>query len=99
MSELGGPLESSPEARASTGDGLLGLVEERVAALVARHREAGRVIEELRSTLAERDARLADLAHQADAAEKLRAELRERVARLIQQVEQLERAPAGDSPG
>lgn len=92
MSELGESFDGAGVAPSAGAVDLLLQLEERVAALVERHREARVTIDELRATLAERLARLATLEAELESAGKLRTELRQRVARLIEQVGELERA-------
>ena len=99
MSDLGESLESW-EAGLETpvvSNGLISVLEERVTALVARHREARQQMELLRSELEARDTRLAELAKQVNSDEQLRAELRERLGRVVERVSELERAQSGDA--
>lgn len=96
VGSLGSAGSSGPEAPV-VSDGLMSVLEERVAALVAQHREAGQQVESLRSELEVRDARLAELAKQVSSDEQLRGELRERLARVIERVRELERAESGDA--
>ena len=101
MSDLGESLEPwamdqpSPET-AVVSDGLMPVLEERVSALVARHREARQQVESLRSELASRDARIAELTKQVGSDEQLRSELRERLGRVIDRVRELEDAQSGN---
>ena len=101
MSDLGESLEPwamdqpSPET-AVASDGLMPVLEERVSALVVRHREARQLVESLRSELAARDARITELTKQVGSDEQLRSELRERLGRVIDRVRQLEDAQSGN---
>ncbi len=77
--------------------GLITTLEARVVALVERHREARKTIDELQLAPDERDARLADLARRVEDHEQLRGQVRERVAGLIEHVKQLEHQQPGSS--
>lgn len=77
--------------------GLITTLEARVVALVERHREARKTIDELQLALEERDARLAELARRVEDHEQLRGRVRERVAGLIERVKQLENQQPGSS--
>ena len=94
MGEVGGSLDPGGVASATTAAALLVQLEARIEALVERHREATRTIEQLKAALADRDASFATLAERGEAAEKLRAELRGRVGRLIEEIGELEKAHA-----
>jgi chromosome segregation ATPase len=97
MSELRESFEpsASPAARPGSG-GLVGLLEERVTALVDRFREAKKTIDELQSALEERDTRLSDLTQRTDEADALRRDLKKRVNRLLDQVRRLEKVHGED---
>jgi chromosome segregation ATPase len=81
---------ASPSARAGASD-LLVLLEERIARLIERHRDARRTIAELRSQLKERDRRVGELNERVYALGRVRADARKRVDRLIAELERLER--------
>ncbi len=69
---------------------LVDLLEERIASLVERHRDARKRIQELQDALDERDTRIDELEAGARGQGELRGELRERVSQLIDQIAELE---------
>ena len=97
IGERGGPAPGEGHARpgaipASTAaGGLLVQLEERIEALVERHRESRGALQELRSALGDRDAAVASLEERIESADKLRSELRHRVGKLIEQVAEFHR--------
>jgi DNA repair exonuclease SbcCD ATPase subunit len=114
MSNLGQPLGAisdsfSNDAGAeggldSTGLDVVLLLEERVTALVERHRAARTTIEELRARVVEQNQAIAAereqnvaLRAKVDEHEATRADLRKRVDRLLEVVVQLEREAGDDS--
>ena len=94
MSEVGESLGrvhlDGPAAAAPMVANLVTLLEERVASLVERHRDARKRIEELSAALEEREATIADLSRRAGQDAELKQELRGRVGRLIEAVGELE---------
>jgi len=100
MSDLGeapDPWLGGDGASPQPAVGLIITLEARVVALVERHREARKTIEELQLALEERDAQLAELARRMDDHEQLRGQVRERVSGLIERVKQLEDQQPGSS--
>ena len=97
--------ESLPPASSSEGlraGSLFDLLEERVASLVERQRDARKSVEELDAQIEERDALVAALKEQLAAADDLKRDLHERVSRLIARIDALEAqqtASAGEARG
>ena len=66
------------------------LLEDRISSLVERHREASRLVEELRGELEDREARLEQLTAEVGQHELQREDLRKRVAGMIRRLKRLE---------
>ncbi len=99
VSEIyGTALREGSAAAARPAVHLVSLLEERIASLVERHRDSRKRVEELEAALAEREARIGELTHQAGEQQRVRAEARERVTRLIGRVAELERQPQDGGP-
>jgi len=81
------------EQGASGRGGLLAVLERRLRALIARHRELLETITELRSRLADRDRQMEELQNQVATLAQVRDLARERVDRLIARVDELESRP------
>jgi uncharacterized coiled-coil protein SlyX len=94
----GASLREGPAAAAQPAVHLVSLLEERIGALLERHRDSRQRVEELEAALAERDARIEELTEQSGEQQRIRAEARERVTRLIAQVADLEKQPQGAGP-
>ena len=89
-----------PSRRSSEGEvDLLAVLEERLASLVERHREALKTIEELESQLVESSARMAELERRFDARDGLRREARSRMQAAIGRLEEIESALAAQAAG
>ena len=102
MSEQVEGLRTSP-ARADIADKgtsgeLLGLLEQRVSALVQRYGEARQTIQELRTHLKDREKRIGELNEKVYALTRLKADVAKRIDRLIGEIEKLESnaSPGGD---
>lgn len=101
MSEVGEIFEAALSERsapmAGPGMRLVSLLEERIASLVERHREARKRVEELEEALAARDERIAELVRESGQQAELRVDVRQRIAALIEQVAELEQQTEGAS--
>ena len=89
MSEFAEPLVMTPGLPASMADNgvqLVSVLEDRVSALVERHRDAQKLIEELTARVGQQDAAILQLRARIEEEEKLRANVRDRVGRLIDTV-------------
>ncbi len=69
---------------------LIDLLEERVARLVERHREARKTISDLRGQLKERESRIGDLTDKVYTLGRVRDEAHKRVDELISRIDRLE---------
>jgi hypothetical protein len=87
--------DAGPE---SHGKDLFSLLEQRVEALVDRHREALSRIQDLREELAGRDAQVAHLRSRVAALQELRAEVLRHLESLIARVDDLQRGAAARPP-
>ena len=84
---------NDPPVRPESGlPDLVAVLEERVASLVEQRRDSLKLIEELRTRLAERDAELRRAVNDLADRELVRDDLLGRVTKLIEQVTELERA-------
>ena len=98
MSDLGeapDPWFGGDGASPQPAVGLITTLEARVVALVERHREARKTIEELQQALEEREARLADLSRRVDDHEQVRGQVRQRISGLVERLKQLENRRPG----
>ena len=101
MTEAASQLHMSgraPHARDGADD-LVALLEERLASLVERHREALKAIEELQTQLQDRHAQLADLTRRLDARDGAREEASRRIGGLLERLSQLETALSARTSG
>lgn len=98
MTDRAEKLSTDSPARKSFPRGdLLKVLEERVARLVERHREAKQETQELSETVAERDRQIRELSKRLEASDRLRADVRKRIASLIAEVDKLQHAEADDA--
>ena len=74
-----------------SGKDLFGVLEQRIEALVDRHREAVANIEDLRAQVVERDRRISELNGQVATLQRVRNEVLRRVEGLITRVDGIER--------
>lgn len=95
MGELGGSVEFPSRADGGGSGSLMNRLEERIASLVARHREARKNIEELQSQLEDSAARIDELTRRVEVSDRLRIELIERVSLLIDRIDALDRSGDG----
>ena len=86
-------LDRAVPAERGTVD-LVGLLEEKVARLVERHREARKTIQDMRVQLKEREQRIGELTDRVYTLGRVRDDARKRLEALIAQIDRLEgRAP------
>lgn len=96
MAQLGERLPGVPAVDTAPGD-LLDLLEARTRALVDRYRESQVTIEELRSELAEREQRIAELQEHVSLLDRNRTEARRRVEGMIREIERAQKAQSRSS--
>lgn len=73
---------------------LVGLLEERVARLVERHRDARKTIQDMRGQLKDREQRIGELTDRIYTLGRVRDDARKRLEALIAQIDRMEgRAP------
>ena len=89
--------ESAAPGESAGGTDLLRVLEDRIAGLVDRHREAQKRIGELQTRLGVSEAQAAALSDSVADAGLLRDELRDRIGRLLARVEAIERADGGEA--
>ncbi len=69
---------------------LVGLLEEKVARLVERHRDARKTIEDLRGQLKDREKRIGELTDRVYTLGRVRDDARKRLDTLIAEVDRME---------
>ena len=82
-----------------SGKDLFGVLEQRIEALVDRHREAVDKIEDLRAQVVERDRRISELNGQVATLQRVRNEVLRRVEGLITRVDGIERVASSIEGG